>query len=477
LLYSLSIAVQILGLHMFRTLFFSTCAFIVSFHPAFPKDLSSFFSTTPAFQRAHTGIHIIELETGKEVYQRNADQYFVTASLQKIPVSVAALHLLGENYCFKTDLEYEGNIDEEGILHGNLWVRGGGDPTLPITVLSEWGKALKAIGIQKIDGKIYVDASCFETALASPYWMFQDLGNYYGAGASAITINENLYRITFQTGKKEGDPATVIQIDPPIPGLIFHNEVKTGPAGSGDRAYVFGTEYSPVQYYRGTVPLDHETFTIKAAIPDPASFCAALLQNQFNPTKGVSIEREKNKSSSPCVLICSHTSPSLKKIVTDMNLFSINLYAEHLLKTIGQGNAETGIQKIEMMLGNWQIPAQIKDGAGLARNNLITPRGFVLLLSRIKKSPLYQTLYSTFPEPENIGTLRSFPALASVALRAKTGSMSNVYTLGGYFTMPSGKEYAFSIFCNNYQGPLKEIKDEMYHFLSSIVEQLTSSSP
>lgn len=114
----------------------------------------------------------------------------------------------------------------------------------------QWETDLKS-HITKINGTLFIDTSCFETGLASGYWNFEDLDNYYGAGASGVALNQNTYLITFQPGKRENDPASVIKIDPPIPNLTFYNEVTTGPAGSGDLVCVFGSEYSPVQFYRG----------------------------------------------------------------------------------------------------------------------------------------------------------------------------------------------------------------------------------
>ena len=198
------------------------------------QELPAQFFQTDSFKRAQIGISIVDVETEKEMFSANGEQFFVPASLQKIPLSAAAVAFLGEEYCFSTMLEYEGKITSDGHLQGNIWIRGGGDPTLSLDIFAQWEEAIKREGISKIDGKIYVDASCFETGLASPYWQFGDLGNYYGAGASSLTINQNLYRVTFQPGKKEGDPATVLKIDPPIPYLQIHNEVSTGPAGSGD---------------------------------------------------------------------------------------------------------------------------------------------------------------------------------------------------------------------------------------------------
>ena len=93
-----------------------------------------------------------------------------------------------------------------------------------------------------------------EKALAAPSWSWEDLGNYYGAGACALSFHENFYTLYFKPAK-EGDKAEIVRQDPPISNLSFQNEVTTGAVGSGDNACVYGAEFSPVQYVRGTVPL------------------------------------------------------------------------------------------------------------------------------------------------------------------------------------------------------------------------------
>jgi len=435
------------------------------------KELSDCFCQREEFQRAHIGIYVLDLNTQKPIYQRNAEQFFIPASLMKIPISIVAVALLGEDYQFTTSLEYEGRIDKEKTLEGNLWIRGGGDPTVSLTNLLQWEADLKPL-ITKINGTLFVDTSCFETALASRSWSFEDLGNYYGAGASGLTLNQNTYYITFQPGKKENDPATVIKIDPPIPDLTFYNEVTTGPAGSGDRVCVFGSEYSPIQFYRGTIPIDQTSFTIKAAIPDPALLCGLILSKQLKPTKGIKLIREKNTSIPQQTVITRYKSVSLKELLQSMNQFSINLYAEHLLKAIGQGNSKQGTICIENFLKNLHIPSQVHDGAGLSRTNLLTPKGMVTLLSHIKSSDAYLSIYTSLPEPSQTGTLRFFPKIPHAYLRAKTGSMSNIYNLAGYLTLGPKKQYAFSIFCNHYKGLPSDIKKEIAFFLDLLIEKL-----
>lgn len=431
--------------------------------PLHAAPLSDFFSTTEEFKKAQIGICVIEKESGQEIYTVNQEKYFVPASLQKIPLSMAAVAFLGEDFCFKTTLEYEGKI-ESGVLTGNLWVCGGGDPTLDLDIFSRIESDLKEAGIEKIEGKIIIDPSCFEEIQASPYWQFQDLGNYYGAGASGLTIHQNLYKITFRPGLKEGDPAELISCEPRIPSLMIKNEVRTGPKGSGDKVCVYGSEYSPIQFYRGTVPLDEPTFSVKAAIPNPPLFFAKTLAQKLKPSLGAEVVKKKGETK----ILATYSSPPLKTILQEKNKYSINLYSEHFLKMIGGGNGEQGALRVENYFKKHGIPAQIKDGSGLARNNLFTPQGYVKLLRQARTMP---ALYASFPEVGKEGTLRSFPKLHG-HVNAKTGHMSNISNLAGYLTHPSGKEYIFAIFCNHYQGPLSEVESETADFLNALIEAL-----
>jgi len=425
-----------------------------------------------SFKKAHIGIVVFDLKNGKEIYTYNAEKNFTPASLQKIITSVAAIHFLGENFRFTTDLFYYGDIDKTGLLHGDVWLCGGGDPTLSLDILSIWEKKLKQKGIKKISGKIFVDISCFESSLASPFWEFTDIGNYYGAGACGLTINKNSYTISFKGGKKENDRAKVIKMEPEIPGLIWHNEVITGPKDSGDQVNIFGMEYSPRQFYRGSVPLNANNFKVKAAIFDPAFFCGHYLNSKIPALSGVEVVKEKIQQQKGKLLF-RHLSPPLKQILKEMNFYSINLYAEHLIKAIGNGKAKIGIQKTEEFLqNNFNISLHVKDGSGLARTNYISPKNLVKLLCRIRKDPKYAAVYDSFPHVGE-GSLKKFPKL-SAELKGKTGCMEGVQNLAGYIIYPDRREYVFCIICNNYEGNTKGIKNEIFNFLKYLSLQNSS---
>lgn len=249
-----------------------------------------------------------------------------------------------------------------------------------------------------------------------------------------------------------GAAALVVDRQPNPSGLICHNEVVTGEEGSGDQVDIFGMEYSPTQYYRGSVPKG-DIFKVQAALPDPPLLIKASLEKILNPREGVEIGEGKRASTTE---VYTHASCLLKELLKEMNLHSTNLYAEHLLKKLGEGSGERGSRRLGEFLSSLGIDSQIRDGAGLARANLLTPQGVVKLLMAVAKV-------------ENF--LQEFDGLGAI-VKAKTGTMSNIHNLAGYIELPSGKKYAFAIFCNNYVGPTEEIREEIRYFLKELTLQL-----
>jgi serine-type D-Ala-D-Ala carboxypeptidase/endopeptidase (penicillin-binding protein 4) len=162
----------------------------------------------PEYKNAQAGIHIAEMETGKVLYELNSDKMMIPASVLKLVTSAAALEILGPDYRFRTRIGYSGKI-ENGILKGNLVIIGGGDPALGSEYfrdhyffphfLEVWAQRIKAAGIKRVEGNLIMDGSLYDTEKIPPTWIWEDMGNYYGAGASALTVYDNLFRISFRS--------------------------------------------------------------------------------------------------------------------------------------------------------------------------------------------------------------------------------------------------------------------------------------
>lgn len=366
-------------------------------------------------------IYAVDRESGKVVIDEQSDVGMTPASCIKVLTTGAALHVLGEKYCFTTTLEYDGEI-KENILHGNIYIRGGGDPCLGAKdwekQLQVWGQAIKEIGIKEVKGRVISDASAWETALAAPGWSWDDLGNYYGAGASALSFHENCYVLTLKPSEV-GGAVTICSTFPPQFDLDLRNELVTGPIGSGDQACIYGSEFSSLQFVRGSIPAGVEQFSIKGAISNPASYLEKLFTKTIQEI-GIVVAGQVLAESAR---VPFHTtkSPTVAEIVQETNQRSMNLYAEHLLKAMGKGSTNLGARTIKEF---WQsagidlTDAQITDGSGLSRNNILNAKQCVEILQKIEQSPHFATFFRSLPEVNGV--------------KAKSGSMSLITGYVGY---------------------------------------------
>ena len=238
-------------------------------------------------RHAGLGICVIDIENGKVIAQYEKDRSLIPASSLKVVTTATTLAKLGSDFRFKTELQYDGNIDRNGTLNGNLYIKGFGDPTLgsdrfkaamPVDqLMAEFVQAVKKAGIKKIAGKIVGDASFFSSSVNGRTWVWEDLGNYYASGAWGLNILENRFYLNFQQNPKLGHQPKIESTKPSIPNLMLINEVRSAEKKSGDNAYVFGSPYSYTRFVRGTIPVGKSTFTIKGGIPDPPFFTGYLL--------------------------------------------------------------------------------------------------------------------------------------------------------------------------------------------------------
>lgn len=429
-----------------------------------------------ALDHASISIFAVQSNTGEILIDKNSDLSLTPASCMKIVTTAAALQIIGTDYRFETHLEYDGFIDSNKTLHGNLYIRGGGDPCLGSdrisgvlswkNLLETWVKAIKTLGIQRIEGKIIGDATQWEEALAVSSWTWEDLGNYYGAGACALSFHENSYSLIFKPGSSIGEKAIILDTDPPISTLIFQNEVKTGPEGSGDLACIYGSEFSNIVFIRGTIPAKVNEFSIKGSIPDPAKYVADLLVLQLKE-KGITVEQRKIKQQNEKNTFHITYSPTIGEIVHWTNQKSINLYAEHLLKKMGEvefndGSTSSGLKAVTNFLESQGIDLEgfnMADGSGLSRKNLITTKQLVQILLKMKKSIFFPIFFESLPQKDD-------------STRAKSGTMSLVKGYAGY-----KDNIAFAILinqCSN-QSMMNEKINNFLLYLNQFNQQLDNS--
>jgi D-alanyl-D-alanine carboxypeptidase/D-alanyl-D-alanine-endopeptidase (penicillin-binding protein 4) len=478
-------------IEMLRSLFIIsfTCLSFISFSQE--RSIEKLLSDS-SMMHASVSLSVKNAESGKTIIDINSGKSLIPASVMKLITSAVALELLGPQYTFKTIIGYTGSINKRsGRLKGNIIIRGGGDPALGSKnfsdhyqdFLSRWVTEIKNMGIKRIDGKVITDDSYYDFQPVPKKWLWEDAGNYYGAGAYGLSVFDNTYEIHLKTSSESYQPV-IKEIIPYESGIVFSNWLVA--AGTSVEGYVFAAPYSTNGWLSGSVPFNSEDFILKASITDPPLIIAKIINNRLEaeniPVSGdpATIRSEQKNLSEQVVMIDEVISPPLTYIIEVLNHESVNLYAEHLVKELGKkyrksGSTEAGLEVIKEFLQVAGINTAgmfIEDGSGLSPLDAINTEELNNLLIYMKTSGVYfPEYYSSLPEAGKEGTLKNYfrdPVFDS-RLRAKSGSMTRVKSFAGYFTTVSGKNFVFSILINNYSGPSSNIIPGIEEIIREII--------
>ncbi len=430
------------------------------------------------FKNAGISITIKNLEGDLPVASYNSNLALSPASTVKLFSTASAFEMLGQDYRPKTELYTDGKVDANGILVGDLYLRALGDPTLGSKYftaegrenqyLDDWLRDIKALGITQIQGKIIVDGSAFGYQGAPEGWTWGDMGNYYGAGPSAVVINDNILTYYFQTAGV-GAKASFLRTEPEIQDLRLMTSI-IGEKISNDRSLILGAPFSYDYAAIGSLPYNRKEFKVKGSLPDPERLLAEKLyntitkegikvQNGFDYNRNRLLIEVENPSYKEMTLLKTWEGKTVEEIAFHTNMKSVNLFAEQFVCLIGYekeglGSTEKGIEVIEKYWKN-KLELEhlhIRDGSGLSRSNGISSDQFCKLLSYMSKRENYGKFQATLPISGSTGTLSnvSVGQVASGRIYAKSGTMTRVKSYAGYVKSKSGKELCFSIIVNNY---------------------------
>jgi len=438
-----------------------------------------------ALKNASISFYAINLDSTEQVAAYHSNTSLVPASTMKLVTTATALEIFGKDKVFKTTLQYDGNIDTlNRVLNGNIYINGGGDPCLGSyrfkkhykDFIQKWSKAIIDLGIDSINGGVIGDASVFSYQMIPSTWIWADLGNYYGAGPSGLSIYENMCTLEFSSGKQTNDSTYITCINPFIPDLEFINNVKSLNT-TRDKSYIFGGPYQGDRLIKGGIPKNKRNFKVKGSIPDPAYLAAFELDMELR-SAGVkllnsftTIRKSKEEHLLPREDFFTTQSPKLSEIITLTNTWSVNLYAEHLMSHIGlnkykSGDTGSGTTATTNFLKSKNINTNglyLNDGSGLSRFNAISTKQMVNVLKHMYNSNNYTTFYNSLPVVGRSGTLRNFckgiPLKGKVS--AKSGYMTRVRSYAGYVTTKNKKKIAFALIVNNYNCSASQMKKKM----------------
>jgi D-alanyl-D-alanine carboxypeptidase/D-alanyl-D-alanine-endopeptidase (penicillin-binding protein 4) len=439
------------------------------------------FST---LQHAPFSFYVKDLKTKQNIADVNSKLSIPAASTMKLVTTATAIKILGANYKFTTKIAYSGYIDTTTqTLFGDLYIVGGGDPTLGSKYynkegnerdfLKTWADTICKMGIQHINGSVIGDASIYAYQGVPGGWVWSDLGNYYGAGPSGLTIFDNMIKLHFNTGDSIGGATTLTCVEPYIPNFHIRNLV-TAAKSRRDNAYVYGAPFSNYWAVRGSLPVNNEDFVVKASLPDPEYVFALELDYALNQAgirtkykpKGYQQLLFDSTFNKPTLHdIYTHYSPSLTSIINWTNERSVNLFAEHLLCQLsvvrnGYGSTYNGALIAQAywtaILGK-DNGLFMTDGSGLSRSNAVSAEFLVSLLDYMKNS---NTLKNSLAIAGEKGTMASIGrgTAAQGRVIGKSGSMTRMKAYTGYVHTKSGKELAFAMVINNYSCATSKVK-------------------
>ncbi len=443
---------------------------------------------SPAASRGLWGIEVMDLETGEILYERHADKLFIPASNLKLFTAALALFRLGPDHRFYTRIEASTPPDDSGVVHGDVYFIGGGDPTLsarkfpyepgpvrgdPLRPLAELADQVAARGIRRIEGDIVGDDSVYVWEPYPQGWDQDDTAWEYAAPVSALTLHDSAFRLSAIAGPRAGAPARII-LKPPLEYYTIHNHVTTVLRGESRISVEWPLGSRELHVWGQVRPRAGRAKLL--AIRDPAHYAAWALARALRD-RGITItgrlrvrhrwmhevsDFKRGDGIAPArgVTLAERRSPPLYEILQAANKVSQNLHMELVAREVafvrrGIGSRAAALEEMEEFLAQIGIAEdeyRFFDSSGLSSLNLVSPRALVKLLSFMYLSKERDGWLDLMAVGGDDGTLRyrfRDPATRRRVL-AKTGTLTGVSALSGYLERRPGKMLAFSILLNNY---------------------------
>jgi D-alanyl-D-alanine carboxypeptidase/D-alanyl-D-alanine-endopeptidase (penicillin-binding protein 4) len=429
-----------------------------------------------SLRRTEFGVQVVNVNTGEEVFARNADKELIPASLVKVLTTAVALRELGAGYKFSTYLSSDAQVEADGTLAGDLYVQGFGDPTLVTEDLWRLVYDLRLAGVQKIDGDVIYDDTHFDDDRLIAGWRKDvDLANgpAYFAPLGALSVNFNTVAVVIGPGPEVGGPGNLV-LETPSDSVTVVNDVKTGAAQTRARYSIERSvrgRRNVTLKVKGSVPMGGSPSRVYRTIVDPLDQFQSVFQSHLRE-RGIEVSGEHREDQAPdgLKMLARKESSALPIVLARMNKHSSNFFAEHVLKAVGAevygepGTTEKGVRVIEEYLetlGAHVSEFEVVNGSGLTRLSRIRPshlNGVMIdmaadrvlgpeFISSLSIGGVDGTLWTRFRGEGTEGRLRG-----------KTGSLNFVHGLTAYVDGGDGEQYAFTFMVNEIDGSNRPVR-------------------
>lgn len=412
----------------------------------------------------HVGALVVDAATGDTLYARNAARRFVPASNQKLLTTIAALERMGPEYRFRTGFEAVGALGPEGILVGDLVVRGTGDPSLSERYhddaeapLREVAMRLREAGLRRVRGDLVIDAAEWDADGIEETWMWGDLPFGYAAVGGPFVVSEGIARVEASAGRV-GDPVIV----------------RWWPVGDPDRFLSSARSVAPDDTVRLSARVRGDgvgvevtgglaastTDTLELSVQDPTLESGHVFRRVLGDV-GIPVDGEilvRHEPTSKGTVLATLESPPLMALVEDVLEPSQNWMADQLLRHLAilEGDRATwrdatrAVRRIlQSDFGLDSLDIDVRDGSGLSAYNLVTPRAVVSLLVQVHRRPWAARYARALAEPgEEDSTLERRLDGLQGRVFAKTGTITHANSLSGYLDTADGRRLAFAFLTN-----------------------------
>jgi serine-type D-Ala-D-Ala carboxypeptidase/endopeptidase (penicillin-binding protein 4) len=458
--------------------------------------------STPAAKNARWGIHAVNLKSGRVLFELHANEQFTPASNTKLFSTALAMERLGPAHRFTTTIRAAQAPDANGVIHGDLRLVGGGDPTLsgraypyqkdaerasPLEPMEQLARQLVDRGVREVRGDIVGDDRLYVWAPYPEGWTLDDSIWDYGAPVSALPFNDNTFTLSLRPAPTAG-ALSLLSLNPPVVPFVIDNRVTTSAAGQSQVQLDRVPGSRQVRLY-GTVALQSRGVRQTLAVDDPALYAAFVLRDVLT-RRGIRVDGQpvalhrwtKDEPFDPMsgVELARRSSPPLTEVARVVNKVSQNLHAEILLREVArvkrnEPTREAGLKELTSFLTEIQATPKsfhFEDGSGLSRRTLIAPSTITRLLAHMDRRPYASDWDSLLPIAGEDGTLstRFEQSKNAATIHAKTGTLATASALSGYLTTRRGVRLAFSIIANNHTIPSSEIRKVLDRIALALVE-------
>jgi len=432
------------------------------------------------------GVAVMSLKSGDILVSKNSDQQFNLASNGKIISTAAALRKFGGKHRFETRIF--GVMNDKGVVEGDLFIVGGGDPKLMESDLKSIAQSLSNLGLKQVKGGVVVDDFLLDQAFLPPAFEQKNTDAAYRSSAGALGVNYNAVAVSFRPGNQVGT-SPIVRVSPVSGYPLIDNKSNTKKGKS--EALTITTRGANTRTrvtVDGTIGVRSKGGAVRRRIDDPGIFAgylfAAKLKESGITISEASVKRGQRPKASTQLL--SYASDPLEHLARDTNEHSNNMMAETLFKMLASGNQEApgtweGAREVagEMLTeaGIEKGSYKLLNGSGLYEADFMTPLQMVQFLAWAKKQTEWGEMWvSTLPVGGKTGTLRGRLKKKSVIgkVKAKTGTLNNVVTLSGYVESKTRGLLAFSFLFNEVKKgkpnlrAIRRIQDELCGILADL---------